>query len=346
MKLTTAFGAVAVAGTMFAGVAQATDFNGAGASFPAPVYQSWGAAYKEKTGNALNYQSIGSGGGQNQIINRTVDFGASDAPVADEKLEANKLLQFPTVIGAVVATFNLDGIKSGDLKLTGPLLADIYMGKITKWNDKAIADLNPGVELPNQAIVPVYRSDASGTSYIFTNYLSAVSPSWKSDVGAATSVQWPAGSGAKGNEGIASNVKNLKGAIGYVEYIYASANDLVVTQLQNKAGNFVSPSVPSFVEAAAAADWDNAKNFAASMIDTAGANAWPIVSPTYALVPTDPKNAETSKAVLEFFQWAYTKDGADIAEKLHYIPLPEAVVKRVEEAMKTQIKGPDGKPVL
>lgn len=346
MKLTTAFGAVAVAGTMFAGVAQATDFNGAGASFPAPVYQSWGAAYKEKTGNALNYQSIGSGGGQNQIINRTVDFGASDAPVADDKLEANKLLQFPTVIGAVVATFNLDGIKSGDLKLTGPLLADIYMGKITKWNDKAIADLNPGVELPNQAIVPVYRSDASGTSYIFTNYLSAVSPSWKSDVGAATSVQWPAGSGAKGNEGIASNVKNLKGAIGYVEYIYASANDLVVTQLQNKAGNFVSPSVPSFVEAAAAADWDNAKNFAASMIDTAGANAWPIVSPTYALVPTDPKNAETSKAVLEFFQWAYTKDGADIAEKLHYIPLPEAVVKRVEEAMKTQIKGPDGKPVL
>ncbi len=346
MKLTTAFGAVAVAGTMFAGVAQATDFNGAGASFPAPVYQSWGAAYKEKAGNALNYQSIGSGGGQNQIINRTVDFGASDAPVADDKLEANKLLQFPTVIGAVVATFNLDGIKSGDLKLTGPLLADIYMGKITKWNDKAIADLNPGVELPNQAIVPVYRSDASGTSYIFTNYLSAVSPSWKSDVGAATSVQWPAGSGAKGNEGIASNVKNLKGAIGYVEYIYASANDLVVTQLQNKAGNFVSPSVPSFVEAAAAADWDNAKNFAASMIDTAGANAWPIVSPTYALVPTDPKNAETSKAVLEFFQWAYTKDGADIAEKLHYIPLPEAVVKRVEEAMKTQIKGPDGKPVL
>ncbi len=346
MKLTTAFGAVAVAGTMFAGVAQATDFNGAGASFPAPVYQSWGAAYKEKTGNALNYQSIGSGGGQNQIINRTVDFGASDAPVADDKLEANKLLQFPTVIGAVVATFNLDGIKSGDLKLTGPMLADIYMGKITKWNDKAIADLNPGVELPNQAIVPVYRSDASGTSYIFTNYLSAVSPAWKSDVGAATSVQWPAGSGAKGNEGIASNVKNLKGAIGYVEYIYASANDLVVTQLQNKAGNFVSPSVPSFVEAAAAADWDNAKNFAASMIDTAGANAWPIVSPTYALIPTDPKNAETSKAVLEFFQWAYTKDGAEIAEKLHYIPLPEAVVKRVEEAMKTQIKGPDGKPVL
>ena len=346
MKLTTAFGTVAVAGTLFAGAAQATDFNGAGASFPAPVYQSWGAAYKEKTGNALNYQSIGSGGGQNQIINRTVDFGASDAPMADDKLEANKLLQFPTVIGAVVATFNLDGIKSGDLKLTGPMLADIYLGKITKWNDKAIAELNPGLTLPNQAIIPVYRSDASGTSYIFTNYLSAVSPAWKDEVGAATSVQWPAGSGAKGNEGIASNVKNLKGAIGYVEYIYASANDLVVTQLQNKAGNFVSPSVPSFVEAAAAADWDNAKNFAASMLDTAGANAWPIVSPTYALLPTNPKSAETSKAVLEFFQWAYTKDGAAIAEKLHYIPLPEAVVKRIEDAMKTQIKGPDGKPVL
>ncbi len=346
MKLTTAFGTMAIAGTMFAGVAQATDFNGAGASFPAPVYQSWGAAYKAKTGNALNYQSIGSGGGQNQIINRTVDFGASDAPVADDKLEANKLLQFPTVIGAVVATFNLDGIKSGDLKLTGPLLADIYMGKVTKWNDKAIADLNPDLTLPNQAIVPVYRSDASGTSYIFTNYLSAVSPTWKDEVGAATSVQWPAGAGAKGNEGIASNVKNLKGAIGYVEYIYASANNLVVTQLQNKAGNFVSPDVPNFVEAAAAADWDNAKNFAAPMINTAGEKAWPIVSPTYVLLPTNPTNVDASKAVMEFFAWAYTKEGAEIAEKLHYIPLPEAVVKRIEDAWKNEVKSADGKPVL
>lgn len=346
MKLTTALGAIAVAGTMFAGVAQATDFNGAGASFPAPVYQAWGAKYKEKTGNALNYQSIGSGGGQNQIINRTVDFGASDAPVPSEKLEANKLLQFPTVIGAVVATFNLDGIKSGELKLTGPVLADIYMGKITKWDDKAIAELNPSLKLPSQAIVPVYRSDASGTSYIFTTYLSSVSADWKSKVGAATSVQWPAGSGAKGNEGIASNVKNLKGAIGYVEYIYASANNLVVTELKNKAGNFVEPTVDNFVEAAAAADWAGAKDFAASMIDTAGAKAWPIVSPTYVLLPKNPTNVEASREVMKFFSWAYGKDGADIATGLHYIPLPASVVKQVEDAWKAEIKGPDGKPVL
>ncbi|MGQ3674845.1 phosphate ABC transporter substrate-binding protein PstS [Xanthobacter sp. TB0139] len=346
MKFTTTFGAIAVAGTMFTGAASATDFNGAGASFPAPVYQSWGAAYKAKSGNALNYQSIGSGGGQNQIINRTVDFGASDKPMDESKLEANKLLQFPTVIGAVVATFNLDGIKSGDLKLTGPVLADIYLGNIKKWNDKAIAELNPNIELPDQAIIPVYRSDASGTSFIFTSYLSSVSKKWDDEVGAATSVQWPAGSGAKGNEGIASNVKNLKGAIGYVEYIYASANDLVVTQLQNKAGNFVKPDVPNFVEAAAAADWDNAKNFAASMINTAGANAWPIVSPTYVLLPTNPTNVEASREVMNFFTWAFTKEGSDVAEKLHYIPLPESVVKRIEDAWKSEVKGPDGKPVL
>lgn len=346
MKFTSALGVIAVAGTLFAGNAQAVDFNGAGASFPAPVYQSWGQKYKEKTGNALNYQSIGSGGGQNQIINRTVDFGASDAPMPAEKLEASKLLQFPTVIGAVVPTFNLPGIETGKLKLTGEVLASIYLGKITKWNDPAIAGLNPDLKLPSQAIVPVYRSDASGTSYIFTSYLADVSADWKGNVGAATSVQWPAGAGAKGNEGIAGTVKNTPGAIGYVEYIYAAANNLVVTQLKNKAGAFVAPDVPNFVEAAAAADWVNAKNFAASMINTAGPTAWPIVSPTYVLLPKDPKNVDASRETMKFFGWAYGKEGSEIAETLHYIPLPASVVKQVEEAWKAEIKGPDGKPVL
>ncbi|MCG5235279.1 phosphate ABC transporter substrate-binding protein PstS [Xanthobacter oligotrophicus] len=346
MKLTTALGAIAVAGTLFSGSAQAVDFTGAGASFPAPVYQAWGAKFKEKTGNTLNYQSIGSGGGQNQIINRTVDFGASDATVPGEKLASNNLLQFPTVIGSVVATVNLDGIVTNQLKLTGPVLADIYLGKITKWNDKAIADLNPGVTLPSSAVVPVYRSDSSGTTSIFTSYLSAVSPDWKSKVGSATSVQWPIGAGAKGNEGVTGTVKNTKGGIGYVEFIYAAANKLVVTQLQNKAGKFVSPEVAGFQAAAASADWKGAKDFAASMIDAPAPEAWPIVSPTYILLPKDPKNVDASRVTMEFFKWAYTKEGAEIAEQLHYIPLPEAVVKQVEEAFKSEIKGPDGKPVL
>ncbi|TDU00669.1 MULTISPECIES: phosphate ABC transporter substrate-binding protein PstS [Azorhizobium] len=347
MKLTHILGAaLAVAGTLVAGNASALDFNGAGASFPAPVYQSWGAKYKEKTGNGLNYQSIGSGGGQNQIINRTVDFGASDAPVEGPKLASNNLLQFPAVIGSIVATVNLDGIQTEQLKLTGPVLADIYLGKITKWNDKAIADLNAGVKLPDQAIVPVYRSDASGTSYVFTSYLAEVSADWKAKVGAATSVQWPTGAGAKGNEGVAGTVKNTKGAIGYVEFVYAAANKLVVTQLQNKAGKFVAPTVPAFMEAAAAADWAGSKDFAASMLNTPGANAWPIVSATYILLPKNPTNVDASKEVMKFFQWAYTKEGGEIAEKLHYIPLPEAVVKRVEEAWKAEVKAPDGKPVF
>ena len=346
MKLTTALGVIAVAGSLFAGSAQAVDFTGAGASFPAPVYQSWGAKFKEKTGSTLNYQSIGSGGGQNQIINRTVDFGASDATVPGEKLAANNLLQFPTVIGSVVATVNLDGIATNQLKLTGPVLADIYLGKITKWNDKAIADLNPGVTLPSNAIVPVYRSDSSGTTSIFTSYLSAVSPDWKSKVGSATSVQWPTGAGAKGNEGVTGTVKNTKGGIGYVEFIYAASNKLVVTQLQNKAGKFVSPEVAGFQAAAASADWKGAKDFAASMIDAPAPEAWPIVSPTYVLLPKNPTNVEASREVMKFFEWAYTKDGAEVAEKLHYIPLPEAVVEQVKAAFKSEVKGPDGKPVL
>lgn len=345
MKFSHILGAAALSvSTAFSGAAFAADINGAGASFPAPVYQSWAAAYKTKTGNGMNYQSIGSGGGQNQIVNRTVDFGASDAPMKDDKLEAANLLQFPTVIGSVVAIVNVAGIADGQLKLDGATLAAIYQGTITKWNDPKIAALNKDVKLPDLAIVPVYRSDSSGTSFVFTSYLSSVSPEWKSAVGAATSVQWPVGSGAKGNEGIAGTVKNTNGAIGFVEYIYAAANKLATTNLVNKAGKTVKPEHASFMAAAASADWKGAKNFAASMVDTAGETAWPITSATYILLPKNPTNAAQSAEVIKFFDWAYSAEGDAIADKLHYIPLPDDVVKSVKDAWKAEVKA-DGKPV-
>lgn len=344
MKFTHLLGAAALSlGAMFSGAAFAADITGAGATFPAPVYQAWAVAYKEKTGTGLNYQSIGSGAGQTQIFNRTVDFGASDAPVATDKLAAQKLLQFPAVIGSVVAIVNLDGVSANQVKLTGPVLADIYLGKITKWNDPRIAELNKDSQLPDLGIVPVYRSDGSGTTYVFATYLSAVSPEWKSKVGAATSVQWPAGAGGKGNEGVAGTVKNTKGAVGYVEYIYASSNNLITTSLQNKAGKFVAPTVPAFQAAAANADWAGAKDFAASMIDTPGEATWPITSATFILLPKEPKSGAQAAEVIKFFDWAF-KDGGAIAEKLHYIPLPEDVANRVREAWKTEVKA-DGKPV-
>lgn len=332
--------AVALVGT-FTVPAVAGDFTGAGATFPAPVYAAWGAEYKAKTGSALNYQAIGSGGGQTQILNRTVDFGASDAPMAPEKLESGKLLQFPTVIGAVVPIVNLEGIKADQLTLTGPVLADIYLGKITKWNDPAIAKLNPGLTLPALDIVPTYRSDGSGTTYVFVDYLATISPEWKSSVGVATSVKWPAGNGAKGNDGVAGGVKNSKGSIGYVEYVYAAANNLTTAKLVNKAGKAVAPSVPAFQTAAATADWKGAKNFAASMIDTAGDTAWPITSATFALLPKDPKDASASLEVMKFFDWAY-KDGSSVAEKLHYIPLPTTVQDTVRAAWKAEVKDASG----
>lgn len=337
--------AIALAGTLPSGLALAADITGAGATFPAPAYTSWAAEYKAKTGNGLNYQAIGSGGGQTQITNRTVDFGASDAPMAAEKLEAAKLLQFPTVIGAVVPIVNLDGIASNQLKLSGEVLGEIYLGKITKWNDAKIAALNAGVALPDTDIAAVYRSDGSGTTFVFTSYLTSANPEWKDNVGAATSVQWPAGSGAKGNDGVAGTVKNTKGAIGYVEYVYAANNQLSTVQLRNKAGAFVSPGVEGFKAAASKADWAGAKNFAASMIDTAGDAAWPIVSATFILLPKDPKDAAQSAEVIKFFDWAY-KDGGAIAEKLHYVSLPADVVERVRAAWKADVKGPDGSPVF
>lgn len=343
MKLTTALGAFAVAGSLFAGGALAADITGAGATFPAPVYQDWAVAYKAKTGIGLNYQAIGSGAGQTQIFNRTVQFGASDAPVKEEKLAEHKLLQFPTVIGSVVPIVNLEGIKADQLKLSGPVLAEIYLGTVSKWNDPKIAKLNPGVKLPDQAIVPVYRADGSGTTYVYTSYLNDVSADWKSKVGSATSVSWPTGTGGKGNAGVAGTVKNTSGAIGYVEYVYASQNSLVTIQLENKAGKFVSPTVPAFQAAAANADWDHAKDFAASMINTPGDTTWPIVSATFILLPKEPKTAADGTEVIKFFDWAYI-NGDDAAVKLHYIPLPDSVKERVRKAWTAEVKF-DGKPV-
>ena len=330
--LTLALAAIVVAGPL-----AAQQITGAGATFPAPVYAKWGEAAKAALGIELNYQAIGSGGGQNQIMNRTVDFGASDAPVDGAKLEANKLLQFPTVMGAVVPIVNLPGIEANALKLTGPVLAEIYAGKITKWNGPEIAALNPGMTLPNLAIAPVYRADGSGTTYVFTTYLATVSPEWKDKVGAATSVKWPAGNGAKGNDGVAATVKQVRGAIGYVENAYAIQNKLATTQLRNKAGQFVAPTLPAFTAAAESGDWKGAANYAVNLIDTAGATAWPIVSATFILLPRDPKDPARSANVTKFFDWAYA-NGSAIASGLEYIPLPKSVQDAVRASWKSDVK--------
>ena len=318
--------------------AAAQQITGAGATFPAPVYAKWGEAAKAAIGIELNYQAIGSGGGQNQIFNRTVDFGASDAPVDADKLVANKLLQFPAVMGAVVPIVNLPGIDADQVKLTGDLIAQIYLGKVTKWNDPKIVALNAGVTLPNLAIAPVYRADGSGTTFVFTSYLSVANADWKSGIGAGSSVKWAAGNGAKGNDGVAATVRQVKGGIGYVENAYATQNKLTTTQLRNKAGNFVKPTLAAFSEAAASGDWKNAKNYAVDLIDTAGPSSWPIVSATFILLPTDPKDPARSANVMKFFDWAY-KNGSDIAKGLEYIALPTAVQDAVRASWKSDIKG-------
>ncbi|MCQ8278321.1 phosphate ABC transporter substrate-binding protein PstS [Acetobacteraceae bacterium KSS8] len=311
--------------------AHATDITGAGSSFAAPIYDAWGAAAKSATGVTLNYQSIGSGAGVNQVIARTVDFGASDAPVAPAKLEANHLLQFPTVMGGVVVIVNLPGIASNKLHLTGDVLAQIFSGDITSWNDPKIAALNPGVKLPDDTVAPVHRADGSGTTFVFASYLSKANADWKSKVGAASSIAWPAGAGAKGNDGVAATVRNTEGGIGYVEYAYADKNHLTTVELKNKAGQFVAPNLASFTKAAAGGDWHNAQNFAVDLLDTPGAGAWPIVSATFVLIPTDAKNPAQSGAVLKLFDWAFN-NGAKIATGLNYVPLPEEVQTTVRHA--------------
>ena len=316
--------------------------TGAGATFPSPLYQKWAEAAKAAGAPILNYQSVGSGAGQAQIRNRTVDFGASDAPMTDALLQQNTLLQFPSTMGSLVAVVNLPGIADNQLKLTGDILADIYFGKITKWNDPRIVDLNKDATLPNLAIAPVYRADGSGTTYVWVSYLAAVSAEWKEKVGVATSVKWPAGNGARGNEGVAATVRNTLGAIGYVESAYAKQNKLTSTQLRNKAGHFVKPQPETFRAAATHADWSTA-HFAASLIDTAGDQSWPIVSPTFILIPLNPTEPDRAANVLRFFDWAF-RHGDTLATQLDYIPLPDAVKQAVRKSW-TQLRRPNGQPV-
>ena len=328
-----------------AGAAQAQQITGAGATFPAPVYSKWGEAAKSAIGIELNYQAIGSGGGQNQILNRTVDFGASDAPMDPAKLASGNILQFPAVMGAVVVIVNVPGVAMDALKIPGELLADIYAGRISKWNDPRLVEANRGVPLPNLAIAPVYRADGSGTTFVYTSYLSVVSADWKSKTGAATSVKWPVGAGAKGNDGVAATVQNTRGAIGYVENAYATQNKLITVQLRNKSGHFVIPTAASFIAAASNGNWHDAKNFAVDLIDQPGDTSWPIVSATFILLPKNPADPARSANVMKFFDWAF-KNGAATAKSLEYIPLPTEVQAAVRSAWHGEIKSPDGKPVF
>lgn len=326
MSTTTAFAAVSLTGT--------------GATFPAPVYAKWADTYQKTTGNKVNYQGIGSSGGVKQIIANTVDFGASDAPLSDEKLQQEGLFQFPTVIGGVVLAVNLKDIKSGELALDGKTLGDIYLGKIKKWNDEAIAKLNPGLKLPDQNIAVVRRADGSGTSFVFTSYLSKVNDAWKESVGAGSTVKWPAGLGGKGNDGVAAFVQRLPGAIGYVEYAYAKQNHLSYTTLISADGETVKPTEESFANAAKGADWS--KSFAQDLTNQKGENAWPITSTTFILIHKAPKITDQGTEVLKFFDWAY-KDGAKEANALDYATLPDSVVEQVRAAWKTNIKDDSGK---
>jgi phosphate transport system substrate-binding protein len=313
--------------------AQAQQITGAGSSFAAPIYSKWGEASSSATGVQLNYQAIGSGAGINQINNRTVDFGASDMPVKADQLAEHKLMQFPTVIGGVDIIVNLPGIKPNELKLTGPILADIYLGNITKWNDKAIADLNPELKLPKTAIAPVHRADGSGTTFVFTDYLSMQSPDWKAKVGASTSVSWPVGAGAKGSDGVAGTVRQIPGGLGYDESAYAEQNHLTTAMMRNADGKFVAPTMTAFEASAASADWTKVQNFAIDLNDQPGAESWPIESATFVLLPTDPKDEKQSVAVKKFFDWGFSH-GGDIAKGLLYIPLPASVQEAIRAAWK------------
>ena len=334
----------AVSTLAFASVSSATDITGAGATFPYPAYAKWAEAYKAKTGVSMNYQSIGSGGGIKQITAKTVDFGASDMPLTPEVLEKDGLMQFPTIIGGVVPVINVNGIANNQLHLDGTTLADIYLGKITKWNDPAIVALNKDIKLPDDVITVVHRSDGSGTSFIFTNYLSKVSEDWKANVGVGTSVSWKAGTGGKGNEGVASYVQRIKGSIGYVEYAYALQNKMAAVQMKNKDGNFVTPEADSFKAAAAGADWKHAAGFYEILTNEAGKNAWPISGATFILMHKSQDKPESAEAVLKFFDWAYA-NGDKLASELDYITLPDNVKAMIHDAWKHEIKAANGKAI-
>ena len=332
--------ALATTGVVSPALAQ-HEATGAGASFPAPLYAKWAADYNKATGVKINYQSVGSGAGLKQIEAKTVDFGASDAPLKDEDLKAKGLMQFPTVVGGIVPVVNIQGVAPGQLKLSGPLLADIYLGKITKWNDPAIVALNAGVKLPDATIAPVRRADGSGTTFGFTNYLSKVSPEWKDKVGEGTAVNWPLGAGGKGNEGVAAFVGRLANSIGYVEYAYVKQNKQTYAQLQNSAGNFVSPNDATFKAAAAGADWS--RSFYQILTNQPGKDSWPITSATFILMHKAQDKPQQAATVLKFFEWAY-QSGDKTADDLDYVPMPESV-KGVIFKSWSEIKDGAGKPI-
>jgi phosphate transport system substrate-binding protein len=330
--------AIVAAGLVAASTsAFAADITGAGATFPFPIYSKWADAYKKETGNGLNYQSIGSGGGIKQIQAKTVTFGASDMPLKVEQLEKDGLVQWPMVMGAIVPVVNIEGLKPGEMVLDGEALADIYLGKITKWDDAALKKLNPSLKLPSDAIAVVRRSDGSGTTFNFTDYLSKVSADWKSKVGSNSAVEWPVGVGAKGNEGVSANIGQTKNSIGYIEYAYAKQNKLTYTAMINKAGKTVQPTVEAFQAAASNADWATAPGYYVILTNEPGETSWPITASTFILMHKEPADKAASSEALKFFKWAFDK-GDKMAEELDYIPMPDGVVKLIEKTWSADIK--------
>ena len=337
---------IAVAGTgiLMALSVQAADLTGAGATFPYPIYSKWAEAYKNATGIGLNYQSIGSGGGIKQIKAKTVDFGASDMPLKPEELEKEGLIQFPAIMGGVVPVVNLEGIAPGQIKLTADVITGIHLGKITKWNAPEIVALNPGVTLPAMAITVVHRADGSGTTFLWTDFLSKANADFKATIGSGTAVKWPTGVGGKGNEGVAANVQRIKGAFGYIEYAYAKKNKISHTQLKNLDGVFVEPDDETFKAAAANGDWAGTPGMAVLLTNQPGKNSWPITGASFILMHKSQAEALTGRAVLKFFDWSY-KNGAKMAAELDYVPMPAPVVKLVNEAWKAQLKDASGKAI-
>ncbi len=339
VRALTAAAVLAIAGS----AAQAADISGAGATFPYPIYAKWADAYKKETGNGLNYQSIGSGAGIKQIQAKTVTFGATDAPLKGEQLDKDGMIQFPMVMGGVVPVINVDGIKPGELVLDGETLANIYLGTVKSWDDAAIKKLNPSLKLPAQAIAPVYRSDGSGTTFLFTDYLAKVNPAFKAKVGAATSVKWPVGIGGKGNEGVAATTSQAKGAIGYVEFAYAKVNKMSHARMINAAGKTVQPELTAFQAAAAGANWKSEPGFGVILTNQPGDASWPITGATFILIHKQPAKPADALEALKFFAWAFAK-GEKMATELDYVPMPAAVTKQILESF-AQVVGADGKPL-
>jgi phosphate transport system substrate-binding protein len=342
LRIPTVIGFLAVAASASA---IAADVSGAGATFPYPIYAKWADAYKKETGITVSYQPVGSGEGIRQIQSKDITFGASDMPLAGGDLDMHGLVQFPTVIGGVVAVVNVDGVKAGDLILDGPTLAKIFLGEIKSWNDAALRRLNPSVKLPSQAIAVVHRSDGSGTTFVFTDYLSKMSADWRTKVGSITSVEWPIGTGARGNEGVTSTVARIKGSIGYVEYTYAKQNKLSTTKLRNEDGKAVAPTIESFTAAARSANWEGTPSFGVILTNEPGADTWPMTSATFVLMQKQPTDPVAAAEVLKFFDWAYAK-GGKMAEELDYVPMPDSVVTAVKKLWVSKIKDASGKSIL